>query len=399
MTIAYLVNMYPKVSHSFIRREIAALEKLGLSIARFSIRSGVAQVVDSADKFELQTTRVVLDIGVSGLLKHLFTIVFTHPLGLLKAIWLTFKLSQRSTRGLFVHLIYVAEACVLVNWFRTTGVSHIHAHFGTNSTTVALLCHAIAEIPYSFTVHGPEEFDFPETLSLTEKINQATFVVVISSFGKSQLYRWCDYSQWAKIHVVHCGLEADFLQQPFEAIADTPNLVCVGRLCEQKGQLLLIEAMRQLAIADIPCQLTLVGDGALRPQIEALIHQYHLESRVKITGWASSAEVQTAIREARSLVLPSFAEGLPVVIMESLALGRPVISTYIAGIPELVETGVNGWLVPPGSVEALTAAMQAVLQTPLSSLEQMGQLGAKQVFQQHNASIEAHKLAALFADK
>ncbi|NJK54284.1 MAG: glycosyltransferase family 4 protein [Leptolyngbyaceae cyanobacterium SU_3_3] len=399
MTIAYLVNMYPKVSHSFIRREIAALEELGLSIARFSIRSGVAQVVDPADKFELQNTRVVLDVGVLGLLKHLVTIAFIHPLGLLKAVWLTFKLSQRSTRGLFIHLIYVAEACVLVNWFHAAGVSHIHAHFGTNSTTVAMLCHAIAEISYSFTVHGPEEFDFPETLSLTEKISRADFVVAISSFGKSQLYRWCDYSQWAKIHVVRCGLEADFLQQPFVAIADTPNLVCVGRLCEQKGQLLLIEAMRQLAIADIPCQLTLVGDGALRPKIEALIHQYHLESRVKITGWASSAEVQTAITEARSLVLPSFAEGLPVVIMESLALGRPVISTYIAGIPELVETGVNGWLVPSGSVEALIAAMQTVLQTPLSSLEQMGQLGAKQVFQQHNARAEAYKLAALFAKK
>jgi colanic acid/amylovoran biosynthesis glycosyltransferase len=174
-----------------------------------------------------------------------------------------------------------------------------------------------------------------------------------------------------------------------------PKLVCVGRLCEDKGQLLLVEAVKQLMQQGCRVQLVLVGDGELRPEIEARIAQAGLAEQITITGWASSETVRQHLLAARAMVLPSFAEGLPVVIMEALALGRPVISTTIAGIPELVQPDC-GWLVPPSSVEALVAAIQTAVYMPVQELQEMGKIGALRVAQQHNASLEGQQLATLF---
>ncbi|NJO40712.1 MAG: glycosyltransferase family 4 protein [Cyanobacteria bacterium CRU_2_1] len=396
LKVAYLINQYPKVSHSFIRREILALEACGIPVSRFSIRSCAAELVDEADKQELEKTRFVLGSGIKGLLSGLLRVAVTRPIRFLQSLRLTFKIGWQSEQGVARHLAYFAEACVLLGWFAEEGITHIHSHFGTNSTTVALLCHTLGGPAYSFTVHGPEEFDKVKAIALPEKIRRSAFVVAISSFGKSQLYRWCDFNQWSKIHVVHCGVDQDFLIQLPTAIPDDPQFVCVGRLCEDKGQVLLIDAAQRLASEGLRFKLILVGDGSLRAEIEALIAALNLENCVEITGWASSTEVRQRLLTSRVMVLPSFAEGLPVVIMEALALHRPVISTTIAGIPELVRPGISGWLVPPGDIDALTNAMRSALQSPISELERMGQQGADQVAQQHNSAIESGKLAALF---
>ena len=398
MTIAYLVNQYPKVSHSFIRREIAGVEVCGITVKRFSIRSCGSELVDEVDKLEQELTKTLLkEIGKVGLLFALIYTAITRPVRFLSALWLMLQVGWHSERGLFRHFAYLAEACVLLRWFEDLGIAHVHSHFGTNSTTVAMLCRALGGPPYSFTVHGPEEFDKALAIALTEKINRSAFVVAISSFGRSQLYRWCDREQWSKIHIVHCGVDKLFLNQPHVPIPDQPRLVCVGRLSEQKGHLLLVEAANRLAAEGLSFKLVFVGDGPLRPQIETLVTQYGLQDQIEITGWASNSEVRQQILASRILVLPSFAEGLPVVIMESLALSRPVLSTYVAGIPELVEPGTSGWLVPPGSVEALTTAMHTALQLPVEKLEQMGRVGVERVAKQHDAAVEASKLAALFA--
>ena len=194
----------------------------------------------------------------------------------------------------------------------------------------------------------------------------------------------------------HCGVDADFLVHPHVPIPAAPRLVCIGRLSEQKGHLLLIEAASKLAVTGLDFKLVFVGDGPLRSEIEQQIAQLKLQNNIEITGWASSDEVREQLLASRAMVLPSFAEGLPVVIMESLALNRPVISTYVAGIPELVEPGVCGWLVPPGSAEILAVAMRAALEAPLEKLEEMGKAGAQRVAQQHNVDLEAKKLVALF---
>jgi colanic acid/amylovoran biosynthesis glycosyltransferase len=396
MIIAYLVNQYPKVSHSFVRREVVAVETCGMKVARFSIRSCESELVDGADKLEQELTKVILGIGVKGLGLALLRVALTKPAKFQEALRLTFKVGWHSDRGIILHLAYLAEACVLLNWFSEQGVAHVHAHFGTNSTTVAMLCRVLGGPTYSFTVHGPEEFDKATLLALEEKIKRSTFVAAVSSFGKSQLFRWCDRTFWSKIHVIHCGVDAAFLAHPHVPIPDAPRLVCIGRLSEQKGHLLLIEAAHLLALEGLDFKLVFVGDGPLRTDIEKQIAQFNLQNHIEITGWASSDEVRKQLLAARAMVLPSFAEGLPVVIMESLALNRPVISTYVAGIPELVEPGICGWLVPPGSAETLAIAMRAALEAPLEQLEEMGKAGAERVAQQHNIDLEAKKLVALF---
>jgi colanic acid/amylovoran biosynthesis glycosyltransferase len=397
MKIAYLTNQYPKVSHTFIRREIEALEAMfpEMEVCRFSVRRSHDPLQDNRDLSEMERTVVVLSQGPLSFAMAVLWAVAVRPLPLIQSLRLTFQLGWNGDRGLLRHFAYLLEAIWLSKRLRRDNVQHLHAHFGTNSTTVALLAHALSDIPFSFTVHGPEEFDKSTILGIDTKIRHAAFVVAISDFGRSQLMRWCPSSQWSKLHVVRCGVDAFYLDTPPSKVFDNQTLVCVGRLCEQKGQLLLIEAAGKLVEQGVNVQLRLVGDGPMRSECEAAIGAWKIQKQVGITGWASGEQVRDEIANARIFVLPSFAEGLPVVIMEALALERPVISTYVAGIPELVKPGVNGWLVPAGDVDSLVNAIREALETPIERLREMGACGSQAVREQHDIRKEAAKLAKL----
>jgi len=254
-----------------------------------------------------------------------------------------------------------------------------------------MLAHLLGGPPYSFTVHGPQEFERP--FGLEEKIRHANFVVAVSEFGRSQLYLRCRHGDWPKVKVIHCGLEKEFYDIPPRAIPAAPRLVCVGRICEAKGQMLLIEAAARLAARGIAFELTLAGDGPMRGEIEALIERHRLGEQIRITGWVSSPQVREEIMASRALVLPSFAEGLPVVLMEAMALRRPVVTTYVAGIPELVRHGQDGWLLPAGSVAALAEAMTQCLSKRPEELQVMGDAAFHRVLERHSIDTEASKLA------
>jgi glycosyltransferase involved in cell wall biosynthesis len=394
--VAYLINQYPKVSHSFIRREIQALDRQGLAVSRFAIRGWDEVLADPADVEERTRTRYLLRGGWRGPLAAAARRLVMRPGRFCGALRLAFRMWGVSERSLFHHLAYLLEASLLVEWLARAEISHLHAHFGTNPAEVAMLARELGGPPYSFTVHGPEEFDRPLALGLGDKGMRAAFIVAISSFGRSQLFRWLPQSHWDRVKVVHCGLEPAFHEVEPTTFSAAPRLVCVGRLCEQKGQLLLVEALQRLTERQIECDLVLAGDGEMRPDIEALIERHGLQPRVRITGWIGSGQVRDEICAARALVLPSFAEGLPVVIMEAMALRRPVITTFVAGIPELVQAGANGWLVPAGDVEALTDAMAACLATDQETLARMGEAARARVLVRHDVDREAAKLAALF---
>lgn len=396
--IAYFVNQYPKVSHSFIRREVLALEKKGFEVVRIALRGWDAEVVDAADVAEQQVTKYVLQDGLFSLLMPALSVLLTAPVKFLKALRYAMKMGIRADRSWPYHLIYLVEASRVLQWLKDENVKHIHAHFGTNSTEVVMLAHLLGGPTYSFTVHGPEEFDKTSFIYLKEKIHQAAFVVGISSYTRSQLYRWADYNDWSKIHVVHCGLESSFDNEQVELISELPKLVCVGRLCEQKGQLLLVSALNILAQKGILFELVLAGDGEMREEIERLISQYDLKKYIQITGWISGQQVREHILAAKALVLPSFAEGLPVVIMEAMALRRPVLTTYVAGIPELVINGETGWLTPAGDVNELARTLEELLLTPTNRLDEMGKAGLARVLSRHSVEKEAEKLSALFQD-
>jgi len=396
LRVAYFVNQYPKVSHSFIRREIKALERQGVAVQRIALRGWDGELADADDWRERERTRYVLRAGLAGLLPAVLLSLLSRPLRFLKALRLALRLGWRADRPWPYHLIYLAEACRILPWLHDFGARHVHAHFGTNSAEVVMLAHALGGPPFSFTVHGSEEFDKPQSLKLREKVGQAAFVVAISSFGRSQLCRWVPHADWAKIKVVHCGLEAAFHEVPPVPVPAAPRLVCVGRLCEQKGQLLLVEAVGRLVRKGLPLELVLAGDGEMRGEIECLIARHRLEKHVRITGWIAGDRVREEILAARALVLPSFAEGLPVVIMEAMALRRPVLTTYVAGIPELVRGGEHGWLVPAGDADALAGALEELLAAPPEALAAMGEAARAQVLQRHSIDVEAGKLARLF---
>ncbi|MEM1445442.1 MAG: glycosyltransferase family 4 protein [Planctomycetota bacterium] len=400
--IAYLVNVYPKVSHSFIRREILAHEAAGHAVLRVSIR-GDGDVADPDDKAEAGKTHVLLGHGVKGLLLPSIRVKTLRMARWFRASMQAWRMGRANPRvGVIKHFVYLMEAAALTEHLEAHGATHLHAHFGTNPAAVARLTHTLSGIPYSFTVHGPEEFDAPLALSLPEKINDAKFVVAITSYCRSQLFRWLDYDQWHKVTEVHCGLDPVFFED--NAVTAVPRegdasrtFVCVGRLCEQKGQLLLIDALAALRDAGHDARLVLVGDGEMRREVERAIAVHGLTDRVTITGWASAEAVRGYLRQARAMVLPSFAEGLPVVIMEALAMGRPVVSTYIAGIPELVDE-TCGWLVPAGDLDRLTDALAACLSAPPESLDEMGQEGARRVRARHHAPTEAKTLRDAIAE-
>lgn len=396
MRIAYFINQYPKVSHSFIRREILALERQGIEVQRIALRGWDGELQDSDDIAERSKTRYVLEDGVKGLLKPLLEVLRAQPRRFFSALWLALRMGRRADRSWPYHLIYLAEACRVVQWLQAFGAEHVHAHFGTNSTEVVMLANALGGPPYSFTVHGPEEFDKPQFLHIDEKVRRAAFVAAVSSYGRSQLYRWVAHAHWNKVKVVHCGLEAAFHAGSPVPVPAVPRLVCVGRLCEQKGQLLLLEAAQKLAAQGTAFELVLAGDGEMRAEIETLIARHGLQGQVRITGWISSGQVREELLAARALVLPSFAEGLPVVIMEAMALRRPVLTTYVAGIPELVRPGENGWLFPAGAVQELAAAMADCLGQPDEVLQRMGDAAHQRVLERHDIDTEVAKLASYF---
>ncbi len=396
MKIGYLVNQYPQPSHTFIRREINQLEAQGWDVKRYTIRQSTSKLTDPNDQAEFAKARAVLSIGAIGLLLSVLKVKLTHPIRFFKTFQLTRKIAKPSGRGLLIHLIYLAEACVLHSWTRQDQIKHIHAHFGTNSTTVAMLLNALGGPTYSFTAHGPEEFDLPVSLSLGEKIRRSAFTVAITSFGKSQLYRWVEFAHWNKIKIIRCGVDDSFLGAPPAPLLHNKTLINIGRLSEQKGQLILVQAAALLQQRGIDFQLNIVGDGDFRPQLEALIAKHHLQSRVHLLGFRNGAEVRKMLDESRAMVLPSFAEGLPVVIMESLARHRPVIATAVAGIPDLVKTGETGWLISAGDEVELASAMEQSLAADDETLNRMGAAGAKLVAQNHNASHEAARLGQLF---
>jgi colanic acid/amylovoran biosynthesis glycosyltransferase len=396
MHVAYIVNTYPRPSHSFIRREIRALERRGLTVSRFAMRGDRAVLADQEDLEEFAQTEQVLAQGAFKLGLSLIRAI-ARP-GFLRALRLALTCGWLGrggvpgTGGVVRHIIYLAEAAHVARRCKALGVQHLHAHFGTNAAAVAMLAHPLSGLPYSFTVHGPEEFDAPRALALHEKIHHAAFCVAISQFGRSQLMRWSDFADWPRLKVVHCGIEPERFATPAALPPKGRRLVTIGRFSEQKGHLLLVEAFSQAVRTAPDLHLTFVGDGELRPALERAIRQHGLEGAITLAGWLDEQGVRRALADAHALVLPSFAEGLPMVVMEAMAAARPVLATSIAGVPELVVHRETGWLVPAGDPKALADAMGSFAGTPLETLAEMGDRGRQRVMDRHDVNRSAEIL-------
>jgi colanic acid/amylovoran biosynthesis glycosyltransferase len=389
MRIVCLINQYPMVSHTFIRREIHALE-YGVEVLR---------VAGTANWWTSRTclSKSARDMFSLALLLALMRMPFTRPARLWRALFLERYISRCSARSLLVDLAYLAEACLIERWLRSSETEHLQAHFGTDSAKVAMLINSLDGPPCSFTVHVPREFVAAHFISLIEKIRRCAFVVVASSHGRNQLHRYVGHRYRLKVQLVRCGLEPAFYAQPVDASPLAQRFVCVGRLSTEKAQLLLVEATQRPVSVRAGIELVLVGDGESRDEIQCLIDRYDISDRVRITGWLNTEQVRHEILASRALALPSFAEGLPVVIME-MALRRRIISTFTAGIPKVVQPSVPGWLVPAGNLDALVDAMRACLEASTDTLTRLG-VAAHRLLASHDVVIEAGKLANYFTPR
>ena len=393
MTLAYLMNTYPMTSSTFIGREIRALEEGGRRVVRFAVRHWDGPLVDEDDIAEQQKTHYLLESNLAGLIKAFVLEAMTNLPRLASAVWLLMRLIGHARGGVVRHAAYLLEAIYFRRQCAAKGVTHVHCHFSTNATTVAMLSKRLGGPTYSFTAHGPDEFIDSSLHSFAEKVENASFVAAISYYCRNTVLRLSDYKHFPKVKIIRCGLLLDDYQM--SNVPDNREFVCVGRFVHWKGQHMLPAAAAEL-VGDFPdLKVVLIGDGDSRPLIEQEIKRLGLEKNFELAGWRSSPEVRELVRRGRVFILPSFAEGLPVVIMEAFALGRPVISTYIAGIPELVDVSC-GWLAPATSHDDLVEAMRQALTEDAPALQRRAEIGRARIERRHNVRTETRKLDALF---
>ncbi len=384
---------------TFVRREILELERRGYRVLRLAIRRPKSTLVDPLDQEEATRTVYILSQGVARLLVSVLMIISTRLLRFWQALRMTLTMSQRSERGLVRHLAYLVEACDIVRHTQAVEAFHLHVHFGTNAAAVARLAHCLGGPTYSMTVHGPGEFDAPIGFSLGDKVADSALTIAITDYCAAQLKRFVDYQHWPKIQVLRCTVDAEFTEtRPISA--DSKTIVCVARLVPQKGLLVLLQALHCLVQEGIDVHLIIAGGGDvggnLMNVIKDQIQLLELEQYVSLPGWVSGEQVRQFFSDSRALVLPSFAEGLPVVIMEAFAMKRPVVTTFVAGIPELVKDQINGWLVPTGQVEPLVNAIREVMTLPATQLDQMADEGYQRVMSEFRTEVVVPKLAHLF---
>ena len=397
MKVAYLMNTYPLPSTTFIRREIEALELLGCRIRRYAIRAWPQALVDPRDRAEQAATHYLLTRNLAGLLAAALLEALLNPLGLGRSFGPWLRLARAARNGWVRPVAYLLQAACLRRRAAAEGIDHIHVHFATNAATVAMLARLMGGPSYSFTAHGPDEFEAPERFGFAEKIAHAQFVVAISDFCRDRLTDLARPEDAAKIRVARCGIALEEFAAVEPQRADNRTFVCVGRLCPAKAQAAIPAAVAALRWRYPDLKVILIGDGESREEVEAACRRHDVADRVILHGWASNAEVREHIAASRALLLPSLAEGLPVVIMEAFALGRPVVSTRVAGIPELLDDAC-GWLIPPGDVRALMRAMEAALAATPEDLAARGAVGRERVERLHDRRLLAGTLVGLFRE-
>lgn len=391
MRITYFVNKYPSLSHTFIRREISELEQNGCTIQRLSLRSD-PDVVDPADHSEMAVTTSLLGLPRLRITRMLLAHFVFHPMCSIKGMAFTLRLARRSGIRQAKAMAYFAEAILLKRLCSEHSSQLLRVHFGTNCAVVARICKEIGGPPYSIAYHGPDEFDKPLGWDIGGTVSDSLFVTAITHYCSAQIKRWAPVDAWDKVHIVRCSVNPTFLTVP-EMPCDPPRRLCaIGRFSAQKGLPILIRSFAQAVKEGADIRLDLVGDGELRAQIENTIDELGIREYVVLHGALGERGVADVIGSSCGLVMASFAEGLPVVLMEAMGLGRPVIATRITGVPELVAHGINGWLVPADDGPSLVEALHAFASTPSQTLRSMGRSAHEAVREKHNITTESSKL-------
>ena len=357
-----MTGEYPRATDTFIRREVAALRALGHTVETFAVRRPPDGQMTADDvRAERDRTFYILSAGLPAVVvahARLLLAPARYWAGLRAAV----ALRSPGVKATLRQLAYFAEAGVVADRVRRLRLRHLHNHFADSSGSVAAIAAALGGFTFSLTVHGPAEFFEPKLWAMGEKVRRALFVNCISYFCRSQVMVFASPDTWDRLHVVHCGVDPG----AFAAHDDQPGqrLLFVGRLTAAKGLPILLRSVAALAADHPALSLDVAGDGPDREMLTTLATTLGIADRVNFLGNQSEAQVRGLMRRADVFVMASFAEGVPVVLMEAMAAGTPVVATRVAGVAELVADDVSGLLVAPADPEALAAAVARLLADP-----------------------------------
>ncbi len=394
--IAYLSNPYPAISHTFIFREIASIRAEGLQVFTVSVdrTPGLVKMTE-AEQTEARQTLVLKDTPLPRIVLQGLSLLWASPAGFARMARRAGMFCFRGPKNPVKAVGYLVEAVILVSWLQKHNIRHIHEHFANPTALVAMLCKEYGGISYSLSIHGPDVFYQVDSSLLAEKIAGAAFIRCISHYCRSQVMRITSHEKWPAAHIVRCGVNAD-VYLPGDAVPKRfPRLLCVGRLCPAKGQHILLQACAALVERGRAFAMVFVGDGPDLPSLRTLCRDLGLDALVTFRGALGQEEVHEEYRRADIFVLPSFAEGVPVVLMEAMAMGKPVVSTRITGIPELIADQVDGLLAVPGDVADLTRQLTRLLDDRTLG-ERLGLAARQKVVAMYDQKKNNKELAGLF---
>jgi glycosyltransferase involved in cell wall biosynthesis len=398
MEVAYLVSLYPAPSHTFIRREIDALRKQGIPIQTFSVRRPAPdELASELDRNAFADTFYILPASPGRLFSTHLTSFASRPVKYVRALLVSLRHRVPGIRSLFWALFHFAEAILLARELERRGIRHLHNHFANAGATVGLIASDFLDLPWSLTLHGISETDYPAGLLLGDKISAAQFVACVSYFGEAQAMRLAAPKDWDKFFISRCALDLPKLPPRVRrSPAARLRLICVGRLSAEKGHLGLLQAFAIARAKGADAELVLVGDGPEKIAIQCKIDELGLGASVQLTGMLPEEQTLAEIASSDVLVMASFMEGLPVVLMEAMALGLTVIAPRVAGIPELVIDGRNGLLFAPSNWQELAETILVALRDP-ELREQLGRAGNRSIEHSFDISVAIAPLKERFA--
>ena len=382
-----------------VLREVRKLRTLDFEICTASINCPARSYVDlsTEERREILQTFYVKGSSLTRALRTHIQIFLKSPSSYLRGLAFAFKIGLR--RGLLYPLLYFTEALLVGSWMKSQDLAHLHVHLANAAASVALIVRQVFDTDVSMTVHGPDEFYDVDGQLLRQKIADSAFLICISQFTRSQLMSISAPHDWCKLELVRCGVDcAQFQPLPRRSRSSCFELLCVARLVPIKGHLVLLAALSNLARKGKNFQLRLVGDGPLREQLRRKAEHLGLGPLILFEGNVPQSRVRTLCETADAFVLPSFAEGVPIALMEAMAMELPCIATFVGGIPELIRHEVDGILVMPSDKQGLALSIERLISDP-ELCRRLGASGRSRIIEHYNLDRNVECLASVFTSR
>lgn len=396
--LAYLTSQYPMLSMIFVLREIVQLRRSGFRIETASISAPdrAAEAMTVEEREEAARTYPLKSHGFGGAFGGHLSALTAQPAGYLRGWALAFRLARLDVRRLAYNFAYLTEALMVGRWMREKKLRHLHVHLGSQPATVGMFVKRIFGFGLSMTVHGPDEFYDARGQYLSEKVDAADFVCCISDYARSQLMRLSPYEQWPKLVVCRLGVDPQIFRPAEQRDAPAPfRVLCVGRLTPAKGQHLLVDAVARLGAEGRDVHLHVVGAGVDRESLERQTARASAGRWVTFEGAVNQDGIRSFYAQADCFCIPSFAEGIPIVLMEAMAMAIPCVTTHITGIPELIRGGVDGLLVAPSDLDGLVDALRSLIDDP-TLRRRLGASGRQRVIERYDLAANVGVLAQTF---